>query len=239
VVLKLLPYQEEGYGWMVAQEANEAGPGPSSSSLGGAAGAGATTTNCVRGGILADEMGMGKTLQTICLLCHDKEQEAAAVAALPKGKGKVTAAAASSAGAGRSTSSHGAGSSSSGAGSSSVGGLPRAPLAGPTLVVAPSSAMWQWHDEVLRSVAPGALKVAMYYGAGRSQLDLTTCDVVITTYPVLVGGGGGGGGREGSEEFVGSFSCALLPLILALLVLVPVSRPLFLFPSRSVSQPLT
>ena len=51
VVLNLLPYQEEGYGWMAEQEV-----GP------------------IQGGILADEMGMGKTLQTICLLCNDKEQ---------------------------------------------------------------------------------------------------------------------------------------------------------------------
>lgn len=181
VVLKLLPYQEEGYGWMVAQEANEAGPSSSSSGGGGgggaaAAAAGATTRTGVRGGILADEMGMGKTLQTICLLCHDKEQEAAAAAA-PKRKGKASAASSSSSTA------------SSSSGSVGVGGLPRALLVGPTLVVAPSSAMWQWHDEVLRSVAPGALRVAMYYGAGRSALDLSACDVVITTYPVLTSRG--------------------------------------------------
>eukprot|EP01062_Namystynia_karyoxenos_P006440 TRINITY_DN12253_c0_g3_i1.p1 TRINITY_DN12253_c0_g3~~TRINITY_DN12253_c0_g3_i1.p1 ORF type:complete len:1155 (+),score=498.32 TRINITY_DN12253_c0_g3_i1:72-3536(+) len=41
----LLPFQERGVGWMLAQEAGS-----------------------VRGGILADEMGMGKTIQTIGLL---------------------------------------------------------------------------------------------------------------------------------------------------------------------------
>ena len=41
--MPLLPYQQEGHGWMRAQEADD---------------------TC-RGGILADEMGMGKTIQTI------------------------------------------------------------------------------------------------------------------------------------------------------------------------------
>lgn len=43
---KLLPFQQEGFSWMMAQESN-----PST-----------------KGGILADEMGMGKTLQTISLI---------------------------------------------------------------------------------------------------------------------------------------------------------------------------
>ena len=43
---KLLPFQQEGFSWMIAQESN-----PST-----------------KGGILADEMGMGKTLQTIALI---------------------------------------------------------------------------------------------------------------------------------------------------------------------------
>lgn len=42
----LLPYQKEGVGWMVRQE----------------------TTSDIKGGILADEMGMGKTIQTIGLI---------------------------------------------------------------------------------------------------------------------------------------------------------------------------
>lgn len=48
----LLPFQLEGYSWMMAQEMN-----PST-----------------RGGILADEMGMGKTLQTISLIVGRKDQ---------------------------------------------------------------------------------------------------------------------------------------------------------------------
>ena len=58
-------------------------------------------------------------------------------------------------------------------------------MEGPTLVVAPSSAMWQWHDEVIRSTAPGTLKIAMFYGGKRSSINFSEADVVITTYPVL------------------------------------------------------
>ena len=49
---RLLPFQLEGYSWMVAQESNTA----------------------TRGGILADEMGMGKTLQTISVIVSKREE---------------------------------------------------------------------------------------------------------------------------------------------------------------------
>ncbi len=57
VTTPMLPYQLEGLGWMLAQEASD-----------------------IKGGILADEMGMGKTLQAIALL----------VAAKPNGKVEKT-----------------------------------------------------------------------------------------------------------------------------------------------------
>jgi DNA repair protein RAD16 len=41
----LLPYQKEGLGWLLNQEAS-----------------------CYRGGVLADEMGMGKTIQALSLV---------------------------------------------------------------------------------------------------------------------------------------------------------------------------
>ena len=59
LLMPLLPYQKEGLGWMLQQE------------MGG-----------VHGGILADEMGMGKTIQAISLMlsnrpnCRDAKQRA-------------------------------------------------------------------------------------------------------------------------------------------------------------------
>ena len=51
----MLPYQKEGLGWLCAQEEGK-----------------------VRGGILADEMGMGKTLQTIALMIAHRSRSAVA-----------------------------------------------------------------------------------------------------------------------------------------------------------------
>ena len=55
VTIRPLPYQSEGFGWMCAQEASNH-----------------------RGGILADEMGMGKTLQAICLVAASPAERALA-----------------------------------------------------------------------------------------------------------------------------------------------------------------
>jgi len=49
----LLPYQREGHSWMVEQEVSDEEP-------------------LRRGGILADEMGMGKTIQTICCIVDNR-----------------------------------------------------------------------------------------------------------------------------------------------------------------------
>lgn len=60
--------------------------------------------------------------------------------------------------------------------------------AGPTLVVAPSSAMLQWADEIRRSTAPGTLNVLVYYNNSKGQItreDIYAADVVLTTFPVL------------------------------------------------------
>ena len=128
----LLGFQQEGLGWMVA---NEAG--------------------AVNGGILADEMGMGKTIQTIALLLHQKEaREKLAVAAAKKGRATR-----------------------------------REDARAPTLVVVPTSALAQWEDEIRDCVAPGALRVAVYY-ADRKNVEASTlqnADVILTTYPVVEG----------------------------------------------------
>ena len=128
----LLGFQQEGLGWMVA---NEAG--------------------AVNGGILSDEMGMGKTIQTIALLLHQKEaREKLAVAAAKKGRATR-----------------------------------REDARAPTLVVVPTSALAQWEDEIRDCVAPGALRVAVYY-ADRKNVEASTlqnADVILTTYPVVEG----------------------------------------------------
>ena len=69
---ELLPFQERGLGWMVAQERSEH-----------------------KGGILADEMGLGKTIQTIALLLESKQRKRVAVK--PEGGGAAAAAAAAAA----------------------------------------------------------------------------------------------------------------------------------------------
>ncbi|KAG1254712.1 hypothetical protein G6F68_010718 [Rhizopus microsporus] len=56
--LPLLPFQKYGVGWMIQQE----------------------SFDIFKGGILADEMGMGKTIQTISLLLSDKEKPSLVIA---------------------------------------------------------------------------------------------------------------------------------------------------------------
>jgi SNF2 family DNA or RNA helicase len=52
----LLPYQNEGHSWMVSQERP-------------------TADGCRRGGMLADEMGMGKTIQTIATIMSNRPKK--------------------------------------------------------------------------------------------------------------------------------------------------------------------
>ena len=110
MTIPLLPFQEQGFGWMLAREAQG------------------------QGGILADQMGMGKTIQTIALLCATRTPGQ------------------------------------------------------PTLIVAPSSAMLQWQDEIKRCTAEGTLSVLVFHSASRLKLtpaDLMAHDVVLTSYPTI------------------------------------------------------
>ena len=70
--ISLLPYQEEGFGWMCKQEHSN-----------------------VRGGVLADEMGLGKTIQAIALIVATKEERLVATRLVHAAKEKALAAAAS------------------------------------------------------------------------------------------------------------------------------------------------
>ena len=141
IALPLLPYQEEGFGWMLRRERESTG------------------------GILADEMGMGKTLQCVSLMAHDACERAKTKTSLP-----ITLA--------QDEEAYGY-------------SLPDS-----TLVVAPSSALWQWKDEIEKFWVAAtdekgrplkAPSVEVYYGNRKrvTPEKLQKADVVLTSYPVL------------------------------------------------------
>ena len=123
---------------------------------------------------------MGKTLQTICLMCNDQtlkesadDEEAKKKKKKDNSNNKKKAEASSGAKAAGATSSpHFASSSTTSSLNTAEEETKRHLIPGPTLVVAPSSAMWQWHDEIVRSTTAGALKIAMYYGQNRNRIIL-------------------------------------------------------------------
>ncbi len=67
------------------------------------------------------------------------------------------------------------------------------PSKGPsaTLVVAPTSLLSQWSEELERSSKPGTLKVLVWHGQGRLDIEAAiegedAVDVVVTSYGTLV-----------------------------------------------------
>lgn len=136
LVLPLLPYQKEGLGWMVNQELNG-----------------------VHGGILADEMGMGKTMQAISLILSNKP-DPLSVAQLKDWK--------------ESDLKH------------DFSGLPSSSR-GKTLIVVPTIALRQWRNEIHRFSKEGSLNVLIYHGENRETdtKRLREADVVLTTYKII------------------------------------------------------
>lgn len=57
-----------------------------------------------------------------------------------------------------------------------------------TLVIAPTSLLSQWAAELQRASKPGTLKVMVWHGANRANLEanINGADVLITSYGVLV-----------------------------------------------------
>lgn len=57
-----------------------------------------------------------------------------------------------------------------------------------TLIVLPTVAIRQWQTEIARFTRSGALTVKVYHGSDRNTTvqDLTTADVVLTSYKVCV-----------------------------------------------------
>ncbi|CAM9669191.1 unnamed protein product, partial [Ectocarpus fasciculatus] len=136
LVLPLLPYQREGLGWMVNQE-----------------------NNGVHGGILADEMGMGKTIQAISLILANKPDRQSTTQL------KVWK---------QSDARH------------NFKGI-TAMSRGNTLIVVPTVALRQWQSEIVRFSREGSLKVLVYHGDNRESDSkrLREADVVLTTYKII------------------------------------------------------
>ncbi|XP_051151809.1 DNA repair protein RAD16 isoform X2 [Andrographis paniculata] len=142
LIIPLLRYQKEWLAWALKQEAST-----------------------VRGGILADEMGMGKTLQAISLVLLKRSMSignhwhGSSSSSVVKG--------------------HGPGSS-----ASVVEGLP--PIKG-TLVICPLVAVMQWVSEIEKFTSEGSTKVLVYHGANRSKnhYQFSEYDFVITTYSIV------------------------------------------------------
>ena len=135
LLLPLLPYQREGLAWLLHQE----------------------RVSDMRGGILADEMGMGKTIQAVALLLAHRRDRADPVqtAAWEQADRRH--------------------------------GVELSKLRGGTLVVVPVVAMGQWQTEIARFTAAGALTVKVFHGAGRAEdlKVFAEADVVLTSYKTL------------------------------------------------------
>ena len=130
----------------------------------------------VAGGVLADEMGMGKTIQTIALMLQRRNDTQTwrreKLEKRPNTGLKET---------------YSAPTSSMPDPPSEKNAPPSAPR-GSTLVVCPVSAMTQWATEITSRTLPGSLSVLLWYGSDRrlaTAAHLASYDVVITSYAVL------------------------------------------------------
>eukprot|EP01041_Mallomonas_annulata_P005925 gene5925-11955_t len=135
LLMPLLPFQKEGLGWMVHQEGTD-----------------------IRGGILADEMGMGKTIQAVSLILANRPRLDDKDVMIEWNKSDLR---------------H---------------DIPPNTLrkAG-TLVVLPMVAIRQWQTEIFRFTREGSLSVVVYHGDKRSD-DLNalySADIVLTSYKIL------------------------------------------------------
>ncbi|KAK2196392.1 bifunctional Helicase superfamily 1-2 [Babesia duncani] len=148
LIIPLLPFQKDGFEWMYKQELGPIG-----------------------GGILADEMGMGKTIQTIALLVAKKNEEIKEKChedmppkpiykpEMPMKKRKIK----------------------NGKDKSLMN------VQGGTLIICPPVALLQWYNELQNKVTDDFFTIAIYHGQYRNNLAnvLHNYDIVLTTYSIV------------------------------------------------------
>jgi len=139
LLMPLLPFQKEWLAWSLKQEESE-----------------------FKGGILADEMGMGKTIQAISLVVTSRALRSGQSLAEKTCMLQNTV----------------------GASTSDTKVLPQVKA---TLVVCPMVAVIQWRNEIARFTAEGSTKVLVYHGANRCKnvAELCQYDFVLTTYSIV------------------------------------------------------
>ena len=183
LVRSLLPFQKEGLAWMMENEKTQ-----------------------VKGGILADEMGMGKTIQAVSLVLKSKEarldrmresgvmetdgDEKGAEVDLnvedePKAKNSKRSKKGSPKSGGEEHVSSATKMSATNAHDASSSSSKNKNT---TLIVVPTSALVQWEDEIKLCTKENALKVFVYYNDRKRKTiveEMRAADVVLTTFPVL------------------------------------------------------
>uniref|UniRef100_A0A803QKU8 Uncharacterized protein n=1 Tax=Cannabis sativa TaxID=3483 RepID=A0A803QKU8_CANSA len=135
-----------------------------------------STLQMARGGILADAMGLGKTIMTISLLLAHSERS---FVSQPSGEGSEVGNSSSSPNLQKRT--------------AKLPGVDKLTMQkstlmnGGSLIICPMTLLGQWKAEIETHVKPGSLSVYVHYGQSRPKdaTFLTQSDVVITTYGVL------------------------------------------------------